>query len=244
MVYVIIIGAIAVIAFAIYYNKRNNITIESQFKSPVTKIETETTEDSPIGFGYKSVWLAVKCENHDLLAKSIGINDAKPCNWSKGLENAYGNVIFVTPQIDGWVFAVGNGLPQGDTKESIEAVKELLIKLSKEFGEAYFFGTHRVVEFHCWAKATNGLIDRYYAYLGESGENLEIVGPSTEEEKEFNLVNTFSEEAKDDNYWENDSLFYPDEEFVMNIAEQWTINPTKLDEIQEKVGLGIVGKIE
>ena len=96
--------------------------------------------------------------------------------------------MFITPPIDNWTLGVGMRLPTGDSKESIEQVSDLLKSLSKQFGEAQFFCTHRVVEYHCWIKSTNGQIDRIYSYLGERGANIEIQGEPTEIEKKYKLI--------------------------------------------------------
>ena len=126
--------------------------------------------------------------------------------------------MFITPQIGDWILAIGEGIPAGDSEESVREVKEILEKLSKEFAEAQFFCTHRVVEFHCWIKAENGIVKRVYSYLGERGENIAIEGEPTEAESNYNLINTFSEEAKQDDYYDREDLEYPDEELVMEIA--------------------------
>ena len=65
----------------------------------------------------------------------------------------------------------------------------LLNKLSLEFGEAQFFGNHRVVEYHNWMKSINGKTERIYAYIGERGENIKVFGNPSEIEKDLNLFN-------------------------------------------------------
>jgi len=91
-------------------------------------------------------------------------------------------------------------------------------------------------------KATNGNIDRLYSYLGESRENIDISGKPTEIENNYNLINTFSEEAKHDDYWNRDDLTYPDEELVMKIAGNWSVDPTTFDNRKDIKGLGLLGR--
>jgi hypothetical protein len=115
--------------------------------------------------------------------------------------------------------------------------------LSKEFGEAQFFCTHRIVEYHCWALATNGQVNRVYSYLGESGENIVIEGQPTTFEQTLNLVNTFSDEAKNENYYEQEDLVWASEELVMEVAKHWSIDPTKLGERKDIASsLGLLGQ--
>lgn len=227
------------IAFSIWYAKRNGAT--AKYKSEPKKNLTE--QDEPIDFGYKIVWIAVKTDDKSGLSKILGLKNSKPSNWKSGIENAYENSVFITPQIDKWTLVVGMGLPLGDSKESIKKLEKILNELSSEFEEAQFFGTHRVVEYHNWMKSVNGKIERIYSYIGESMENIKVYGNLTALEKKLNLFNSFSEEAKSDEYFEREDLDYADEELVMKIAENWSINPTKLTERTDiKKELGIVGK--
>ena len=234
----IISGIVIFIAFSVWYAKKKGATAE--YKSEPKKILTE--QDKPVDFGYKIVWIAVKTDNKSELSKILGIKNTKPSNWKSGIENAYQNSVFITPQIGEWTLAVGMGLPIGDNKESIEKLEEILNELSTEFGEAHFFGTHRVVEYHNWMKSVNGKMERIYSYVGESMENIKVYGNPTEPEKELKLFNSLSEEAKSDEYFEREDLDYADEELVMKIAEDWSINPTKLTERTDiKNELGIIG---
>jgi hypothetical protein len=54
------------------------------------------------------------------------------------------------------------------------------------------------------------------------------------------LVNTFSKESKEENYWERQDLITPNEELVIKVAESWSINPTTLSERNDVKGLGLV----
>jgi len=235
----IIFGIVAFIAFSVWYAKRNGATAEH--KSETKKILTE--QDKPIDFGYKIVWIAVKTDNKSELLKILGLKTSKPSNWKSGIENAYENSVFITPQIGEWTLAVGMGLPLGDSQESIEKLEKVLNELSSEFGEAQFFGTHRVVEYHNWMKSVNGKMERVYSYVGESMENIKVYGEPTEPERNLNLFNSLSEEAKSDEYYDREDLDYADEELVMKIAEYWSVNPTKLTERTDiKNELGILGK--
>ncbi|WP_077406005.1 hypothetical protein [Cellulophaga omnivescoria] len=235
----ILSGIVAFIAFSVWYAKRNGTTAE--YKSEPKKVLTE--QDIPIDFGYKIVWIAVKTVNKSELSKILGLKNSKPSNWKSGIENAYENSVFITPQIGDWTLAVGMGLPLGDSQESIEKLEKILNELSSEFGEAQFFGTHRVVEYHNWMKSVNGKMERVYSYVGESMENIKVYGKPTEPESKLNLFNSLSEEAKSDEYYDREDLDYADEELVMKIAEYWSVNPTKLTERTDiKNELGIIGK--
>ena len=217
-------------------------------KSKTENKETAISElniqiDEPIDFGYKIVWFAIKTDNKEKIAEILNLKRTSKSNWKNGIEKAYSDGIFITPQIGEWTLAVGMGLPLGDSEESIEKIEKLLNKLSAEFGEAQFFGTHRVVEYQNWMKSTNGKIDRIYAYVGESMENIKVYGKPTEPEKGLNLFNSLSKEAKSDDYFEREDLDYADEGLVMKIAENWSVNPTKLTERKDiKPEFGLIGE--
>jgi hypothetical protein len=199
--------------------------------------------DQPVSFGYKCMWFAIKSVHTEELIKILGLSNIRPCNWNIGIEKAYENSVYITPPINGWTLACGRGLPHGDTKEGIEFVKSILQKLSKEYGEAQFFCTHRVTEYHCWIKAVEGNIERVYSYLGEAGENIMIEGVATDFEKTLHLVDTFSNDAKEKNYFEREDINLPDEEIVMKVAENWSIDPTTLENRNDIMSaLGLLGE--
>ena len=239
----IIIGLIVIVVIVvILYNKKSS-SGQTDYPSAVPSTVDKTIPDSAIGFGYKCMWLAVKTDDKNRLAEVLKLKNISDCNWQVGIEKAYKDAVFITPAIDGWTLACGWGLPHGDSKDGIEIVKNMLQELSKEFGEAQFFCTHRVTEYHCWIKASNGQVERVYSFLGESGENIAIEGQPTEFERTLKLVNTFSDEAKDREYFEREGLVWPDEELLMQVAGNWSIDPTKLDERHDIIpSLGLLGQ--
>lgn len=234
----LLIGIITFFAFCIWYAKRNGET--GQYAPPAIKISTE--QDEPVDFGYKVIWLAVKTDKKDEIAKILELKDIESANWESGIEKAYKDGVFLTPQIGDWTLAVGYGLPAGDTLNSIEQLEKILNKLSSKYEEAHFFGTHRVVEYHSWMKSVNGKIERIYSYIGESNENLKVYGSLTTPEKRLKLFNSLSLEAKSEEYWKRDDIVYANEDLVMKIAKKWSVDPTMLTKRSDiKEGLGIVG---
>ncbi len=82
---------------------------------------------------------------------------------------------------------------------------------------------------------------RVYAFLGESGENLAIEGEPTAFEKTLNLANTFSDESKDENYFEREDITRPYEQLVMEVAAHWSVDPSALEERKDIApGLGLI----
>lgn len=219
----------------------SNQESSTNYSDTPIKPVTEMKPDKPVAFGYKCMWLAVKTDNAEKVANIIGLKTKNICNWAVGINKAYDGKIFVSPVVHGWTFAVGWGLPHGDTNESIDSVKLILNNLSREFGEAQFFATHRVVSFVCWIKSINGNTTRVYSYA--DGENILVEGEPTGIEKKMNLINTLSPEAKDPKYFDRSDLVMPDEEEVMQVADSWSTDPTKLEELEDiPPGLGILGE--
>lgn len=237
--YLLISGIIVIVILSIWVAKASIAKENNYIKS--NEVALDTIDNKPVSFGYKCVWFAVKASNTEEVANALHLKNVKPSGWKKGIDSAYKGKVYVTPTIDGWVLAVGWSLPAGDSEESIIELKKLSNKLSQQFGEVQFFGTHRVVEYHCWLKSINGEVKRLYSYLGESGENIEIIGQPTEAESEYILIDTASEEAKQESYWEREDLTIADEEIVMQIAEKWSVNPTTLEDRNNIKGLGLLG---
>lgn len=202
--------------------------------------------DTPLSFGYKCMWLAVKTSHKEKVAEILGLKETHPENWKTGIEEAYNGKVFITPQIGEWTLVVGYGLSGKNSKSELDeanSYKDKINKLSSQFGEAQFFATHRVTEYHLWAKSLNGQTVRVYSYVGEKGENILIEGQPTTVEKKYKLVNTFSKEAKNEKYFERTDLVTPDEELVMKIAANWSIDPSTLEGRKDiKPGLGILGQ--
>ncbi|MCW3105441.1 MAG: hypothetical protein JWO09_3881 [Bacteroidetes bacterium] len=204
----------------------------------------QTTPDLPQGFGYKCTWIAVKANDPQKVAECLKLRNISACNWAAGISKAYDDSVFISPPLGGWIIAAGVNLPAPESTNDIHEVKKMLAALSLVFGEAQLFSTHRVVEYHCWIKAAAGAVTRIYAFSGEAGENIAIEGRPTRIENQYQLVNTFSEESDQDNYFDRDDLTWPDEELVMKIAADWSIDPTKLDELKDmQPTLGLVGQL-
>jgi hypothetical protein len=223
--------------FNFFRKKKKEQTPSPLPSRPDVPEKDKSIPDMPDSFGYKCMWFSIKTENVHQVAETMNLSPLEPCNWAAGIEKAYDGEIFITPAIDGWTMVVGWGLPTGDTPGEVEKVKKVLSQLSNEFGEAQYFCTHRVSGFHIWMRALNGSVTRAYGYA--DGENLIVEGEPTDFEAELNLINTFSEEAKKKNYYLRDDISHPSEQTVMEIAGNWSVDPSILFERKDlKPGLG------
>jgi hypothetical protein len=234
-IYIILI--VIILTMTLLY-KRNNTSKDVETKQnnatftlkPVTIF---TDPDLPVGFGYKCQWYVIRSSDMNGVATYLNLTDDKTSNWKSGIEAAYEGYYFVSPPVNGWIFVVNSIMPDLSAKNDSNPLK-VVTNLSKKFGEAYYFGTHRVVEYQAWAKAVNGKLERAYGYLGESGEVIVNQGNLSTEEKENKLL--FTDLNVDD-------PMLPNEEDVLLIAKTWTIDP-RMEDGNYEIGTGLVGVIK
>ena len=71
--------------------------------------------DTPIPFGYKISWLAIKADNPENVMDKLGCTDRKVSNWKSAFEVMYNSgQVFVTPCLDGYVLILNYDKPVND----------------------------------------------------------------------------------------------------------------------------------
>jgi hypothetical protein len=238
---VIILATAVVIATVVLINTVRSITktyTQPAYSSrPEVPEQDRTIPDMPDGFGFKCNWFAIRSENAVQIAEVMNLQHLDPCNWAVGIAKAYEGEIFITPVIDGWTMVLGWGLPSADTADGIEEVKRILLQLSNEFGEAQYFITHRITDYHLWMKAISGSITRIYG-ISEM-ENVMVEGTPTEIEAGLNLINATFENAKEKEFFLSTNTINAGEQTLMDIAGNWSVDPSILFERKDlKPGLG------
>ncbi len=179
--------------------------------------EESSLSPAPVSFGYKSSWLAVRRCAQWSVARALGLTDVQPSDWVEGMRTADEGRTFVSPPVDGWTLVLGSGFPHaGDA-----AWLPFLADLSRTLGEVQYFGTHRVSSYQAWARAKGGDIIRAYGY--GDGETLSDVGKVTKGEVRAQRTTDIR-----------------DEDYVLAVAAEWSIDPSALDEY-ESSGLGFIG---
>jgi len=196
--------------------------------------------DLPVPFGPRTAWLALDTTDTEAVATAVGLQEPRPATWAEGVEAAHQSSVFVTPPLADWTLAVGTALFPPDRAEAF--VKPLLERLSRQFGDAQYFCTHRDVELHLWARARNGRLVRGYGWLGEKGLTLWDEGGQTKEERDlgfryFDGGSPAVEQAR------NENVTLPDEAGVMQLAYLWSIDPTTLDEQFKEPLTGLLGHV-
>ncbi len=197
--------------------------------------------DLPVPFGFKMAWLALSTRDTARVAAALGLKDVREATWKEGIGAAHESSIYVTPPIGEFTLAVGKNL---QAPEMVRAfVKPLLERLSREFGDAQYFCTHRVVEFHVWARASKGQLKRGYGYSCESGLTLWNEGQPAKEERElgFEFVNGPQCEIGQGHPELNCNVSGPNEKSVMELASLWSIDPTTLGAEDKEQATGLLG---
>ena len=168
-------------------------------RGPAGQAELSSQPDQPLPFGYKTAWLAVRCEKPEWVISALEPFSRQPANWATGLARVdkKENCVFVSPCLEGWVLAVGIGVTHRDWDQ-----------IAKNFPEVQAFASQRVSDSYTWKKYEQGICRRYFCV--NDGTPLFSEGELTEAEQALGLGET-------------DRL--PDEETVLDIAAAWGFDP-------------------
>ena len=206
------------------------------FNRLLQPIHNKSTPDQPINFGFKNQWLAIKSKDNEKIIKALRLQKVRACNWKEGVHFGYTKGVFITPEINGWTLVLGIDILDLES----DGTQEFLKRISNDFEECQLFFTNRNVEYHFWGLARHGKIKRLYSYFGEEG-NLIVKGKATAIEHSLNLVKTISNSNNEKNS-ENITGYIPNEDTVMFIAENWSVNPSKIENYVNVSGLGFIGR--
>ncbi len=98
------------------------------------------------------------------MAAALELVETQATTWAEGVVAAYHGSVFVTPPVGDWTLALSTAfLPQAFASA---ALKALLERLSRAFGEAQYFCTHADIDLHAWSRACEGRLVRGYGWLG------------------------------------------------------------------------------
>jgi len=190
------------------------------------------TPDLPRNFGYKCTWLAIRATNSRAVATALGLSRIEPITWAKGVGAAYDGRVFVSPPVRGWVLVVQFALPSPGDANTPDEATPFLVKVGSRFPEVQYFASHRVVGYSAWARLIDGSFKRKFAYSGEQGVVAWNEGTDTEAERDLGL-----ELSAPLDVWQT----FPDEDSVMAVARNWSVDPSTLESQGLRPGLGLVG---
>ncbi len=216
-------------------------------------LQLSSEPDLPTPFGYKSVWFAVKTEDTSAVFSAFNLQSEQPANWASGIKFLYDfdshfkrgeKPVFVSPPVSGWTLILAGLNFSADSSEKTEYLRNLLNRLSKEFGEAQYFGSYRVVGYVAWYRSISGSIERGFSFA--DGTLFANEGNTSEAELE---IGYFDMSGMDEaNIWETlmeaeeEGEYFFDEEDPMKIAELWSVNPLSVDQEKDlEPSIGLVG---
>lgn len=227
----------------------------AQNKSSTEPFEASAEPDLPTGFGYKLTWFAIRTEDTKAVADAFSLHERKDANWASGFRfsddidgqfGSKGKPVFIAPPVNGWTLVLG-GLNFGaDSSDAIEELRTRLKLLSKQFGEAQYFGSYRVVDYVAWYKASAGEVTRGFSYA--DGTVFENDGITSKAEISIGYFDMSG--MNEETFWERvfaeeekDRYFF-DEEDPMKIGGKWSINPLLIEQVEGlKPSTGIIGLV-
>jgi hypothetical protein len=180
----------------------------------------ERADDDPVvEFGRNVAWLALRTQSQEGTARALALADMHDTSWREAFEqlDSAGDapLAFVTPPLQGWTLVV---LSPALVEQGVLD----LASLSVRFGEAQKFVSRRVVDYYEWQRWIDGAPVRRYAWVGDRGEIPFDEGEPARPERGIHR------KADLDGDW--GYARFADENLVLEIAAEWSVDPSRLGE--------------
>lgn len=181
-------------------------------------------------FGYKQWWVAVRDRTQEEVAATLALTGGRVGSFEEGVNppEERGTDIALFPALPGvggdWVLVL-----RYETVRGAPMTVDTLVALSRELNtEAHLYATHRVVEFHEWARATAGELRRHFSVAGERGELQQYFGAPTPVEIDLGLPDASSLDEVGDEDARFQVVLDVDESTLMDVAGAWSVDPSSL----------------
>jgi hypothetical protein len=194
-------------------------------KSHISKCD-EIIEGIP--FGYKNSWFVFKNPDFNAIQKRLKneLDYISTLDFEKGLKEGWGGYFALLRPINQFTILISS-----NGGNFLEIAKEI----SKELGIIEYYMTHRSSNLIALTRFEFGITKREFVVSGDSGV---ITNEGTPTEIEIKIAErermlSIKEANKDDvEFYKKQELlsFLGDEEHLMEIAENWSINPSKLND--------------
>ena len=211
------------------------------------RVVFDAKPDRPCGFGIEMSWIAVKTEDPMAVLSALGVPSASPANWNSGIGTVYDEALgnrhlFVTPPVEGWVFAISQSLPHPHGRSFADKCTPLLTDLSAKFGDVQYFASYPELDLFAWAKLSAGRFIRAFG-IGDEGIVLQR-GRTTREERTLGL-SLFELRGVRGRRGDagGELLMHPTHEHVMRLAGAWSVNPTLLAQGHAGSGRGYIADV-
>lgn len=169
------------------------------------------------------------------VAKALSLRTVLPANWRAGLADAQQAGVFVSPPVDGCVFACG-----ADVAACVDVEADIVPRLellAARFGMAAWFRSDDAGDAYGWALARDGALVRAYAFDGERGPSAWLGDVDPAERALGCHVDDPRDLSDDDVKW------WPDRRIVHALAAAWSIDPDQLPARASACGVGVVGRM-
>jgi hypothetical protein len=180
----------------------------------------------------------MRADDPEQVVRALQLRTVLPANWAAGLAQVATEGVFVTPPIDGWIFAVGRDLAV--ITHSPTEMESLLAGLSEQYGEVMWFSTDEQRDVHGWAMAQRGALVRGYAYVEEQGHTL-WRGDVTAAEA---ALGCFRDDPRD--HSDDEIKWWPDRRTVLAVAAAWSMDPCTIGSEHVRghaASVGLVGRL-
>lgn len=194
----------------------------------IINFNLDSNKITGIEFGFKCSWFAIKSENIEKAWNEIksDFNFKSITDFHSGLKFGYDGGYALTKPINGWCLLICS---YGESY--LEKIK------TKNFKEVHFYSTHRSCDFVRITKIVDKVVIRDFStsdgvVLKSEGKPTEIEKVFGEKGRQYILEGERDEEMIKYNSERNFEELLGDEEGLLEIAENWSINPGKLNEIK------------
>ncbi len=204
----------------------------------------DASPDRPAPFGYKMAWLAVRTRDTAAVVRALGVHEPQASNWNSGIGTVYDerlgeNHVYITPPVNGWTFVVGLSLPYAAGASFADKATPFLLGLGRQFIEVQYFFTYPLIDYFAWARVIDGRLVRQFA-VGDEGV-IVAKGKTTPEErglglKMFELRGVKGRKGDAG----GELILHPTEDHVLRLAQRWSIDPTRLDQMPSEPQTGYI----
>lgn len=201
--------------------------------------------DRPHPFGYKMTWLAIRTRDTGAVLESLRLSETHVANWASGLgtiyDASYGEAyVFVSPPVNGWTLVASQALPNPTSRRFVDKSIPLMLELSNRFVEIQYFSSYPQIDFYAWARVIEGRLVRAFA-INDEGVVWNKGRPSKEERAMgLKLIEVRGVRGRKGDTGD-EIVLYPTETHIMQLAQKWSLDPTRLDPKQAEPGLGVIG---
>lgn len=204
--------------------------------APAASPPLDARPDAPQPFGRDAIWLALRSDSPCAVAHALRLAGVQAANWASGLQaaSAPGDSVFVTPGIKGWVLVTG-ALPYPGGSRASDQAGRLLRALSRQFDEVQYFGNHRGIAWHGWARYRQGRLSRAFACVESEGHKIWDAGTPTAAEWPGMPAWPAADDGHRPAFWH--------EQRTRQVAARWSLDPQNLHHLDLRASRGWVGRL-